>query len=317
MTIELQNANLDHPAVFCAHTQFSHAGYVATDAVFAALSAVDIPQSLWPKVPSLHVSLGRAVREVAGRADRVETIGDGWVLTSILQDKLDLENPDNTGDDAYKVSVTAKIIKEGEVTRVRITPEDSLQAPLIRREFETHRNQFKASEDLSVWLSTIVIPEVNGVATRSRGGAYYVLKGAKLELLKRIKTALDSVSVTTNKEYKCLDSEKVFSIPKVVQGTSIMLKPEFLALDAIKIMLNGIIEDTDRVCDGLHSKLMKAHTGELGKRGLKTQIQVAETLETKLGDYSKALGLDLSDLNARLLELKSGLGMALMNDAEL
>ena len=40
-------------------------------------------------------------------------------------------------------------------------------------------------------------------------------------------------------------------------------------------------------------------------------------MESKIIDYSKALGLDLGDMTGRLTEIKSGLGIALAHEMEL
>lgn len=318
MTIELKDITLDHPDVFCALTQFQHAGYIGQAELFTALEAAGVPKNIWPKAPSDHVCLGRAVKELAGRSDRVESIQGGWVLTTVLHDKLDLEDPENDGTDAHEVSVTAKVIQEGDTQIIRVTPGDSPHAPLIRHEYTFQQERFKASEDISKWLSQHVIPHVGGVAAKARGGSYYVAKGVGLNSLKKVKEALDAVSTFVDRKFKMLDDPtKTFNIPKVTQGTSLILKPEFRALDAISIMLNGIIEETEKTCDDLHAKLIQTGDGKLGKRGLTTQIASAEALEGKLKDYSKALGLDLSDLNERLDELKAGLGVALVNETEL
>ena len=309
MTIQLVDIDLEHSDVFCALTQFAHAGYIEQQTLTDALTAAGVPSEVHPKPPSDHVCLGRAMKEASGRHDRVEPIPGGWVLTIVHQEKLDLEDTDNDGSDAHQVSVTAKVIKVEDRQEVRITPWDSPHAALIRHEYSFQQGQFRACEDLSRWLSQHIIPWAGGVPSKARGGSYYVAKGQGLTRMKRVKTALDTVSTYTYREFKMLDDDtKTFKVPTVTQGTNIMLKPEFMAMDAVRIMLDGIIQETDRVCDELHAKLI---TGDLGSRGLKSQIKKAEELEDKLNEYQKALGLDLGDLKERNEELKAGLGVAL------
>lgn len=315
MPITLTDITLDHPDVFCALTQFQHAGYLEQDTLLSALRDRGVPNEYLPKAPSQHVCLGRAVKSVASRNDRVESIRDGWVLTQVHHERLDLEDDANDGKNAHEVHVTAKVIKVGEATLIRITPENAPQAALIRHEYEYHQGQFKASEDLSQWLSRTILPWTGGVATRSRGGSYYIAKGTGMTRIRNIKEALDSVSSFVERKYRSIDdATKVFTVPTVSQGTGITLKPEFKSLDAVRIMLNGVIEATDAACDELHVQLTKERQG---KRGLKAQITKCEDLEGKLAGYSKALGLDLGDMNDRLAELKAGLGMALLKDTDL
>lgn len=310
MTITLTDITVDHPDVFCALTQFHHSGYIPQEALFKALEKQGIPKNLWPKEPTQHVCLGRALKSVASRKDRVESISDGWVLTVVDKDKLDLEDPNNTGKDAHEVCVTAKVIKENGATLLRITPPNSIHEPYIRHEYTHQQSQFKASEDISRWLTQTIIPWVGGVSSRARGGSYYVYKNGGLDKIKQIKAALDEVSTFSYRTFTFADdTNKTVKLPIVTAGTALILKPEVKSLDAIRIMLNSIIEETDSVCDDLADKL---NTGKLKKKGIKGQIKQAEAMEERLKAYSKALGLDLSDINSRLTELKTGLGLALL-----
>jgi hypothetical protein len=315
MTIELKDIDVNHPDVLCALVQFQHADYVVQETLFNALEAQGIPKEVWPHSPTPHVCLGRAVDEAAGRKDRVESIKDGWSLTTVHNEKLDLENPDNDGKSAHEVCVTAKVVKTGDVQELRITPTDSPHAALIRHEYERQQGLFRAAEDLSQWLSRVIIPWVGGVAAKARGGSYYVMKGEGLTNIMKIKKALDSISTFDVKHFPILNKPgESISLPIVTHGTMLTVKPEFATMDAVRIVINGIIEDTDRLCDDLSEKLTD---GDLKAKGLKTQINRAVNLENRLSEYSRVLGTDLSDLNGRLSELKNGLGMALAATVEL
>ena len=313
--MQIKDTTLSSPEVFAALVQWTHAGDVDCVRLLAALKEAEVPEHLWPKEPSEHVVLGRALRECAGREDRVEPIRDGWCLTMVNREKLDLEDPSNTGHDAHQVCVTAKVMLVGDAKVVRVTPEDSPHAALIQHEYERARTLFKASEDLSRWLSQTVVPWVGGVAAKARGGSYYVMKGVGLERIKAIKAALDSVSTVTWQEFKLTGQgeTETFKLPTVLNGTAVVLKPEFAGLDAVRLMLNGLIEECDDTCDALATKL----NGSLGERALNTQIDIAVQLETKLQNYSTALGIDLGDMVSRLSELKGGLGIALANKIQL
>lgn len=307
MTVQLQEIDLDHPDVFCALAQFQHAGYIDQSKLQQALELNGVPKEHWPKPPTNHVCLGRAMREAAGRNDRVEPIADGWVLTKVLSERLDLEDPGNDGTNAHEVCVTAKVIVAGDQQQLRITPISSPHAALIRHEYEHQQGLFKASEDISRWLSQTVIPLVRGVAAKSRGGAYYIAKGSGLTTFRKVKAALDSVSKFNYRAFPC-DHGPDVQLPIVVTGTHVILKPEFAAMDAVRIMLNGLIEECDRTCTDLQAKLQ---ADNLGKRALATQIKRADELADKVENYASVLGLNLTEITVRLEELQSHLGISM------
>lgn len=315
MTINIRNTSLDHEDVLCAETKFQHRGSLGQKELLDALKLEGIPEQCLPNSPTDHVCLGRAVKGYARRNDRVESIPGGWVLTLVDKGKLDLEDEDNDGTDAHVVDVTAKILKVEDTTTVKIIPEDHPAAPAIRAEFEAQRGLFRCCEDVSRWLSQTIIPWVGGVASKARGGSYYVMRGTGLDRMKKVKKALDSVSSSTNTVFKPLKEEdSAIVMPVVTQGTHITLKPEFAELDAVRIMLDSVIRETDTMCDDLHTKLT---SNKLGARALKTQIDRAIDHETKVEGYFKALGIDMGDIGDRLKELKGGLGVALAATEEL
>jgi hypothetical protein len=307
--MQINSTDLNHPSVLCAEVKFQHAGYINQDRLLLALIDAEVPEEKFPIPPTEHVMLGRAMNEIAGRKDKVDTIGDGWVLTLVDQEKLDLEKVGNTGADAHQVSLTAKVLRVGTGSVLKMTPDNHHLGPALEQEWQNQQNLFKASEDLSKWLSQVIIPWVGGVASKARGGAYYVRKGEPLVNITKIQQVLDKVSEKHYRQFKVFGLTDVIDLPVVTQGTLVTLKPEFAELEAIRIMLNGIIEKTDRVCDELHDKL----TSNIGERALKTQIGKAAEMEAEIQQYQEALGTDLSDLTVRLTELKNGLGIALLN----
>ena len=307
--MQITQTDLHHESVVCAEAKFSHAGYLKQEVLLEALKQVGIPNNKLPAIPSDHVTLGRAVAAIAGRKDRVETTGDGWSLTVVDPEKLDLEKDGNTGTDAHTVCLTAKVLLAGDVRQLRITPEDHPCAALIRFEWDKQQNLFKCSDDISKWLSKVIIPWVGAVASGSRGGSYYVPKGTGLDNMIKVKEVLDSVSARTHKSFQVTGTTQVISLDQVVQGTIVSLKPEFAELDAIRLLLNGIIEETDKLSDELFEKLGQAKDGELQERAVKTQVARAAQMKEKLVSYSTALGIDLADLHSRLDEVSGNLDM--------
>ena len=157
-----------------------------------------------------------------------------------------------------------------------------------------------------MWFSQTIIPWVRGVATRSRGGTYYVIRGERLHRLEKVCRALENVST-----YKLTDivlpNGETITRTKTLQGGRIILKPELCTTAAIEILIDSVVNEMDREMDKLDSKLRE---GKMGGRALDTQANVVDMMGDKLKDFEDLLGVGLTDVQDRLEESKSGVGMA-------
>ena len=224
---------------------------------------------------------------------------------------------------AHKVEITAKVERgEGDsrVSTLRITPEDHPAVPLIKDQFMFHRGtsdedlgMYKASQDLSVWFSQTIIPWVRGVSTRSRGGSYYVIKGINLKRLETVALALEACSTYTVTPVG-LPGGQTVNRTKTLCGGRIIIKPEVGTRVAIEIMVDSIINETDKLCD---EEALLMTSGKKGVRALTSSTERLDAQRVKLKEFEETLGVALTDMQSRLTEVTAANGMlALKLEAE-
>lgn len=288
------------------------AGEIPVREMYDALTEANVPPPVWPTRPSDNKCLERALGALRNRRSLVRPLpkSRGWSVVLETADNLDKE--DHEGP-AHEVEITAKVVRsEFDGQLLNITPEDHPMVPYIREQYAYYRGQggddeglFKCSQDLSYWFSQQIIPWCHGVATRSRGGSYYVMKGEYLDRMLRVQKALESASVVEPRRISV--GGDVVEVPKVVRGGRVVLKPEVLSTAAVEILLDNVIAECDKVCDTLDDKLKK---GDLGLRALDTQKSAAESIALKLSEFEKLLGTNLEDVRDRIEEVQTGIGMA-------
>lgn len=304
----------DERVIFVEAKPAGWAGDLPVQELFEALDKYDIPREVWPSLPSDNKCLERALHSLRSRRSLVRPLAKGKGFSLILErvEGLDLET--ESMEASHTVELTCKVEKgEGESakSRIRVTPEHHPAVPLIKQEFERYRGEseedglFKCSQDLSYWFSQTIVPWCRGVATRARGGSYYIMKGEYLNRMVRVSEALASASSCSTQVF--MVNGRQINRPKVNLGGRIILKPEVASTAAIEILIDNIINECDKTCDQLHEKLTQ---GEMGRRALRTQKGVAEDTMIKLKEYEKLLDTNLQDVKDRLEEVSSGLGLA-------
>lgn len=304
------------------------AGYVPVKALKEALDEEGVPPQLHPSAPSDNRCLERAMSDQVGKGKhamvRPLPKSRGWSLVMENSDALDLEaraelervGAVDQAEASHSVELTAKVERaeqDGQLSTVRFHPEDHPGVPLVREAFRFHRgtddeNQghFKASQDLSVWFSQQVIPWVRGVATRSRGGSYYVGKGEMLDRLEKVCRALAKVSEYDTEDFKLPDGN-VLTRTKTVRGGRIILKPELTTQAACEVLIDSVINEMDKRVDQLDDKL---RNGNMGTRALDSRAKEVEEWQDELKGWEDLLGIALTDLKDRMSEAEAGVGMA-------
>ena len=133
------------------------------------------------------------------------------------------------------------------------SPDDHPMAPLVLETYRAMRDQYKASEDLSVWFSQAIIPAVGGVGKRSRGGVYYVPSHRRDTLL-QVAKGLESVSQSHQIDREVNGVQcPVFQL---THGGKLCIEPRYADDScAMEILIDGVIRDTDSALDELASAL--------------------------------------------------------------
>ena len=308
MSISIETISLnDERVAFVEARPEGWAGYVKVDEFHKALKEQGIPEKLWPSKPTPAKRLERAMK--AQRDSRRVLIrplprSRGWSLVTEDEVGLELEG-DEQHKTAHSVDLTCVVKYVNNTAYVDATPWDHPRAQSVKEEFSKFENIFKCSEDLSQWFSQKIIPWCRGVATRSRGGAYYIMKGEYLSRVIKISNALEKVSYSDQKIISIGD--KTVGINRVHVGGRIILKPEVASETAVEILLDNFIQECEQIAANINDRVTK---GSLGHRALTSQKDLATDQIDKLGDFEGVLGTKLTDLRNSLTKAKDGAGMA-------
>ena len=293
------------------------AGTVNVEDFHKALDHAGVPKDKWPSEPTANKCLERAVNaQKHNRRTLIRPLpkGKGWSLVYENAEELNLEdsgNPQNGNRFAHIVNMTCRVKKVNDVEYVEVTPWDHPFASGVKHEFAQWQDTFKCSQDLSIWFSQTVVPWCNGVATRARGGSYYILKGDALNRMRKVNTALESVSHCYSTPLEV--GGTTINLTRVEQGGRIILKPEVASAAAVEILIDNFVAECDKVCDTVGERIEK---GSLGHRALSTQQETATAQVTKLKLFETVLDTKLDELRDRLEETESAAGLAALQALE-
>jgi hypothetical protein len=314
----INNATFDDPRVAVIEVTPMWAGDLPMSDVDAALKGAGVPDGLLPSAPSRAAAMRRAFEEIAPRAAKIDMLPKGLGVSMSLKNALHLDLEElskihgTTVREAasYTATFTAKIqvqnVNGTEIESLSFSPDDHPMVPLVREVYRAKKDQYKASEDLSVWFSQTVIPACGGIGKRARGGVYYV-PTANRELLLAVARGLEAVSRSHSIDRNVAGQS--FPVQILDHGGKLCLEPR--ASDdaaAMEIVVDGVIRDADSVLDTLQAAL----EGGLGKRALKTKRAEAERLEAEIAHWESVASVGLDLLRNRIEELRSAIGMAEM-----
>jgi hypothetical protein len=320
----INSAPFSDPRVTAIEVTPMWAGDIAISDVDSALKAAGVPDEALPKAPSRATAMRRAIEEIAPRGAKVDALPKGLGVTMSLKDvsRLDLEALSNaTGGTvreaaSYNATLTAKILIQNvngtEIESLSFSPEDHPMVPLVREVYRAKRDQYKASEDLSVWFSQTIIPSIGGIGKRARGGVYYV-PASRRDLLLSVARGLEAISASNTVERNVAGMS--FPVSLLTHGGKICMEPRTGDdAAAMEIMVDGIIRDVDGTLDDLAS-VLEANTSSgkpLGKRALATKRQEAMRLEAEIATWEQVASVSLDLLRNRIEEVRAAIGMAEM-----
>lgn len=297
------------------------AGTMLITDVDAALKNAGLVNELLPAAPTRGVCMRRAFDHCAPRGARIDGLPKGSGVAMSLKDvtQLDLEAlAAQTGNvvreaASYHATLSVKILvvnaNGSETETLTFSPADHPMVPLVVATYRAMREQYKASEDLSVWFSQTVIPAVGGVGKRSRGGVYYVPAHRK-DTLVRIAEAFETLSVA--EEVPRTVAGVSCPVQRLARGGKLCLEPRYAEDQAaMEILIDGVIRDTDSTIESLSDALtVEEGKRPLGKRALTTKRNEALKLEKEMKAWETMTSVSLDLLRNRLVEVQNALAQA-------
>jgi hypothetical protein len=307
-SITIEDIPLDDERVaFVEAKPDNWSGYVDVQEFYDALKDVGVPEKLWPSKPTANKRLERAMKsQKTSRRVLIRPLSKakGWSLVLEDSNELELEGQEHSKT-AHNVVLTCRAKKVNDQDYLEITPWDHPYAMSVKKDFDHFQHLFKCSEDLSHWFSQTIIPWCLGIATRARGGSYYILKGESLDNIMKVTLALNKVSSTYTTPIVINDA--IINVTKVSKGGRIILKPEVASTVAVEILMDNFISECEQVTDMVSEKIKE---GKLGYRALSTQKELASDQLSKLGEFEQLLGTKLDDLRDKLNGAKEEAGLA-------
>jgi hypothetical protein len=252
-------------------------GSVSAEKLETAWVAEGLDAKALPKVPSVVAALSRACKEEASKSRLVRQHPvSGWVL---VDEKVDVDA--QTLD--YNVGVRFYLDEKSEV-KMDVWEgfdfnEFSKLHDRVLRNFAKIRSEI-SSYDISLWLVSFM-DTLKGVPLRDRGGVYFVPRQS-VEMLKAAKRA-----------FVACTNHVISEIPAVHSTESIAA-----ILDAIRTEANDAVISMENELNV---------PGAFGVRAAKARSREFDTLAEKVTSYEKLLGLNLSDVQARIKSVQARL----------
>lgn len=315
--------SLNDPRIAALEVTPIWAGSLAIADVDKALTDAGLDSAQLPKTPSRALCMKRAFEHTSPRGARIDMLAKGLGVAMSLKDvkMLDLEAlAQQTGQvvreaASYHATLTAKITvintQGTEIETLSFSPDDHPMVDLARATYHAMREQYKASEDLSIWFSQTIIPLVGGVGKRSRGGVYYVAAKHR-DIIDKVATGLAAVSQSTEIERQVNGVR--CPVQRLIHGGKLCLEPRFADDSfAMEIMIDGVIRDADSAIDHLAAELgNESGKPPPGKRALATRRAECEKLENQIKAWEQVCSMSLPLLQNRLAEVQAGIGAAEM-----
>jgi hypothetical protein len=230
-----------------------------------------LDEKLLPPAPTDGVALRRAMDDQATAKllcrQGPDAIG-GWALVQ----------EDSSGEKlAHTTVCQARLAKDD--GKLEIATEDEALMQRIALAFEAKRGAYQAN-DVSYHLSNRLLPVVNGVGLRERGGVYFVPRTG-LDEWRRMVGAIRSVS-----------SHRVFEIPALRSDEAVAA-----VLDAVQQEAEAAAREIEELMDN----------PEKGPRALTSAAERCVAIGQKVKSYEALLGANIEGLRARLDDLRGAL----------
>lgn len=215
-----------------------------------------------------HAALKRALTVLSQRRVLVRPLGgrgSGWALVDETATEEQV---------THEQALKACIDNEGALI---VTPYDHSLAPLVREHYEAALAAWNVST-LSYWLgNAFVCGQLQGVALKERGGAYFI-PPQSVPVIEKVQAVLHKVS-----------DHSLYCIPMVQQR------------DAMRVVLDSVTREAREMSETLSDELAG---GDLGKRALGKRQRDCDEMLNKLTAYDGLLGNALDAIKKRIGDLR-------------
>lgn len=233
-------------------------------------------------LPSPKVALTRAVDEVIrGNAKRKKHhVADAhWMVYDV--------DADERHGATFNEELHAKL--NDDRTDIVVTPSGHPLEAEMRESFRANQTRLE-SRDIGTWLSTKIMPALNAVSLRERGGVDFVMRD-QVAMFHRIKAAIRKVSAHLMFEMQALRND-----------------------EAVEAILHAINAEAEAQAEEVEAAL---DANDIGGRGFRTKHKQCDAMLDKVEAYEKLLDRKLDEMRAKLTDLSAASAeAAIMADAK-
>jgi hypothetical protein len=257
-------------------------GGLQGDKLYDAWDEAGFDVQVIPENPAPPTALRRAMNDQK-QARRLVRPLEGRKGYAVVNESAKADDLD------YDISVRASVSVIGMLTVESDYDGSDTQRLIAEVEASYKRHCHELStQDISSWLSCIVIPKVDGVSLRDTGGMYFIPH----DKLAEYSAMVDAVAG--------------------VSGHSFFKVPALRSADAVDAILDAVTQEAAAEASKFEADL---EAGNLGERALSNRVESVEAAEAKVARYEKLLGAAMPELSKRLEQLRANLTVASMQAA--
>ncbi len=223
-------------------------------------------------------ALRRAMRDQAGRHRLSRRVGRGAFALVDERGANDVH-----ADPEYGVRARAELTRDADgVPIVSIRSHDESLRGDVASAYARHLDVV-SPRDVSWWLSSSLMFDLQAVALRDAGGVYFI-PAASLPRFDEVARILKELGRHVLHQIPALQTE-----------------------DAVAAILDGLASETDAALTALRTELAE---GDLGGRALASRARLCAAIGDKLATYEGVLGRGLEDLRGRLADVEANVAAA-------
>jgi hypothetical protein len=253
-------------------------GEVSRAALATTWAAASLDEDLLPAGATPGAALRRALRDFQKARQLVRPLDQDLTFAIVREDVVD-KRPVNA------VLLNVEMGKDDEL--VIADPEGYAgHAPLAEalRAAYAHALTTYDTNDVSNWMANQLLPRVNAVSLRDRGGFYFI-PATTIDQWRTMVRAVRSVS-----------SHKVYELPAMACD------------EAVDAVLDAVTREAEAEAVKMEDRLINE---DLSPRALRNQVAKLDKLAGKLTSYEDLLGGHMTTLQARLEALNAQMAAAI------
>jgi len=261
------------PDVAGAMVWWELSGECREETAVAEWKADGHPDNLGPFAPGVVVALKRAAKSLEERHVFARQLASGWAIFREVGGAKDAE-------DLQPTPVCTAKIDDQDV--VAITPDGAPESLRLRSALE-HHTGLMTSTDASLWIASKLVPAVQAIALRDRGGFYFVPR-THLDQWRAFVATIRKMAPHTFREIPALQSES-----------------------AVEAILDAVLREAADEAEGMEKKIVD---GDIGTRAIRTCRTRVERAAGKVKAYEDLLGKAMPEIQDRLGRLDASLAAA-------